>query len=289
MNGHSANNLRDDIINSLNHVFGDHSNCASYFCDKPKDDINLLEKIQSNDNDFYSNINSIMRYLSRHSRSLIQDVDSNIVESYNSIIAKVIGGKRVNFAMKRSYVGRCYAAAVAKKSRWPIYSIYKAIHNISPSEKMHSIVYERQKLRKQELQKKSRQQTKRYKKRLFSDIQHNPSYGPGAEKPDMNNNDYLEEKNQFLKTFKELAEQREHIEKETRDQCNSKLWIETRRKILTASNFSRIIGLRPHTGCENIIKSLIYSNTNTPAMEYGREHEFIAKQQIEKELGIEVK
>lgn len=51
----------------------------------------------------------------------MQDVDSNIVESYNSIIAKVIGGKRVNYALKRSYVGRCYAATVAKNSRRPIY------------------------------------------------------------------------------------------------------------------------------------------------------------------------
>jgi len=66
-------------------------------------------------------MNSIIRQLGRHSKSLMQDVDSNIVESYNSIIAKVIGGKRVNYALKRSYVGRCYAATVAKNSRRPIY------------------------------------------------------------------------------------------------------------------------------------------------------------------------
>lgn len=45
---------------------------------------------------------------------MISDVDSNVVESYNIIIAKVIGGKRINFAMKGLYVGRCYAAAIAK-------------------------------------------------------------------------------------------------------------------------------------------------------------------------------
>jgi len=67
----------------------------------------------------------------------MQDVDSNIVESYNSIIAKVIGGKRVNYALKRSYVGRCYAATVAKNSRRPIYSMYKVINKISPNPKVH--------------------------------------------------------------------------------------------------------------------------------------------------------
>lgn len=114
-NSHSANSLRDDICNSLNHVFGD-SSCALYFCEKPNEE-NFLEKIISTDNNFYLSMATIIRYLSRHSKSLIQDVDSNVVESYNSIIAKVIGGKRVNFAMKGSYVGRCYAAVVAKNSR----------------------------------------------------------------------------------------------------------------------------------------------------------------------------
>lgn len=116
----------------------------------------------------------------------------------------------------------------------------------------------------------------------------NSSYGEGAEKPDIDENDYLEEKEQFLKSLKEIAEKREYIEKETRNQCNSNLWIETRRKLITASNFGQIIGLRPHTGCENTIKSLIYSNTNTPAMEYGRHHESIAKFKIEKELKIKI-
>ncbi|KAL4127211.1 hypothetical protein QTP88_011402 [Uroleucon formosanum] len=287
-NCHSINDLRNDIYNSINHVFGNHSNCALYFCNKPKEDINLLEKIQHTDNDFYVNMNSIIRQLGRHSKSLMQDVDSNIVESYNSIIAKVIGGKRVNYALKRSYVGRCYAATVAKNSRRPIYSMYKVINKISPNPKTHSILYEQRKLQKQERQNEHRRQNKRFKKKLFDDQKINSSYGEGAEKPDMDKNEYSEEKKQFLKLLKEMAEKREYIEKETRNQCNSNLWIETRRKLITASNFGQIIGLRPHTGCGNTIKSLIYSNTNTPAMEYGRQHESIAKCQVEKELKIKI-
>lgn len=97
LNCHSINNLRDDIYNSINHdVFGNHSNCASYFCDKPKEYIHLLEKIQHTDNDFYLNMNSSIRQLGRHSKSLIQDVNSNIVESYNSIIAIIILNSLIN-------------------------------------------------------------------------------------------------------------------------------------------------------------------------------------------------
>lgn len=43
---------------------------------------------------------AIFEYLSKHSNSLIQDVDSNIVEQFNNVICKYIGGKRVNFTQK---------------------------------------------------------------------------------------------------------------------------------------------------------------------------------------------
>lgn len=35
-----------------------------------------------------------------HSPSLIHNVDSNAVERYNSIVAKFVGGKRINFSRK---------------------------------------------------------------------------------------------------------------------------------------------------------------------------------------------
>lgn len=74
-----------------------------------------------------------------------------------------------------------------------------------------------------------------------------------------------------------MAKKREDMERETRHPCNSNLWIDTRQKLITASNFGQIIGLRSHTGCENTIQFLIYSNTNTPAIKYDRQHESIAK------------
>lgn len=51
-------------------------------------------------------------YLAKHSRSLLQNVDSNVVESLNGIIAKLISGKIINFAMSRLYQGRCSAATL---------------------------------------------------------------------------------------------------------------------------------------------------------------------------------
>lgn len=35
-NGHSVIQFRQDIINSINHVFGFHGECATYFCENKK-------------------------------------------------------------------------------------------------------------------------------------------------------------------------------------------------------------------------------------------------------------
>lgn len=61
---------------------------------------------------FIDSVMQPVRYLARHTSSLILNVDSNIVESFNSIFAKLIGGKRINFVLKGSYAGRCAIATV---------------------------------------------------------------------------------------------------------------------------------------------------------------------------------
>lgn len=66
--------------------------------------------------------------------------------------------------------------------------MYKVINKVSPNPKMHSILYEQLKLRKQERQNEPRRQNKRFKKKLFDDPIINSSYGEGAEKPDIDEN-----------------------------------------------------------------------------------------------------
>jgi len=65
VNGHSVAELRqDNIMNSINHVFGHHEECASYFCLKNKTDIaDYIEKIKSMDQEFYANVMKHIRNL----------------------------------------------------------------------------------------------------------------------------------------------------------------------------------------------------------------------------------
>lgn len=83
---------------------------------------------------------------------------------------------------------------------------------------------------------------------------------------------------------------REEIERQTIDQHQNIKWFETRRKLLTASNFGKIINRRLDTGCENLVKSLLYTTQFTATqLEYGRENEPVALRELEKYLGKKVK
>lgn len=88
---------------------------------------------------FIDSVMQPVRYLARHTSSLILNVDSNIVESFNSIFAKLIGGKRINFVLKGSYAGRCAIATVTKNFKRPFYSLHKTISKNSPIGKLSSV------------------------------------------------------------------------------------------------------------------------------------------------------
>lgn len=62
----------------------------------------LAEKTKAIDPNVFSTLMQNIRYLASYSRSLLQNVDSNVVQLFNGIIEKLIGGKIVNFAMSRS-------------------------------------------------------------------------------------------------------------------------------------------------------------------------------------------
>src|SRR5204863_436671 len=115
---------------------GEHKNCAErgYFCEldpttaPPKD--NLVPDLVAVG--LYSSVTDVFKDVSRHSRSLLTDVTSNYVEHFNSIVAKFIGGKRINFATRGSYQSRCSAAVVQHNSGLAHYKLHKHLYDASP-------------------------------------------------------------------------------------------------------------------------------------------------------------
>lgn len=70
-----------------------------YFCTgKKNNEINLVPELQKCG--LWNDIIAAINLVAYHSNSLIYHVNNNCVETYNSVVAKYIGGKRVNFSLR---------------------------------------------------------------------------------------------------------------------------------------------------------------------------------------------
>lgn len=116
--------LFNDILLSHRHAFGDHSRCKNYFCtqvgtvNKEKVSVDFFTSA------LWQRIDFPVQGVAAHSRSLIHDVDSNRAENFHSLVAKFVGGKRINFSKKNSYQVRLHAAAVGFNKKRSISLLY---------------------------------------------------------------------------------------------------------------------------------------------------------------------
>lgn len=281
-----STNLRKDLLNIPNHTFGEHQNCSSYFCSKTTpDEGNIVPRLK--EFGLFEKIRQVFEFLAKNSNSLIHNVDSNLAEQFNNVICKYISGKRVNFTQRRQYQGRCHLAALTYNTkRSSYYNLYKLKYGYSP--KAASII---------KFEKKRNIQNYRLKKRKLNfaapcDLKETADehYGPNCEKPDMTPEEYERAKQEFLTSIRLTKKEIIQIEENTRQQYNSTLWLDTRKKILTASHFANICKRRPTTRCGALVKSILLDNfINSPAVQWGKDHEAKAIEELQNKLKIDVK
>ncbi|KAJ8897449.1 hypothetical protein PR048_002795 [Dryococelus australis] len=97
----SCEQLRKEILNVSYHVFVDHTHCPErgYFCNGPKpEESNEVPAMK--ETAIFTEIQSVLNRVVHHTNRLIENVD-NCVEQFNSLVAKTIGGKRINFSMRQ--------------------------------------------------------------------------------------------------------------------------------------------------------------------------------------------
>ena len=229
--------LRSDILNCPCHYFGDHTRCDENFCKSKQDTSkNDIPKLKSSG--LFFKLMEIFQVLSDHAKSLLYDISTNKVENFNSLVAKFLGGKRINYSLKDAYNTRCNISAVNFNKKLPNYSFYKSFCKCSPSS--HSKKFEEKRQKAREAATKRRKDLK-VKKRLFMKKNlpnaQDKSYGSKAEKPDIDADVYEEKRKNFVKSLTLDDEQLKRLEEETRSQRDSAVWHFERRKRLTASFF----------------------------------------------------
>lgn len=69
-----------------------------------------------------------MGRVARNASSLIHDVDNNVAEHINSVVAKLVGGKQVDYFKKRSYMGGRFEPALAFNSHGKYTKTHVKLH-----------------------------------------------------------------------------------------------------------------------------------------------------------------
>ncbi|KAI5630711.1 yqaJ-like viral recombinase domain-containing protein [Phthorimaea operculella] len=272
--------IQKDILNSPKHIFGSHKDCEAYYCtEERKKEEDITTKVKA----LMLKLEKNVRQLAIHSRSLLKNFNTNRAEQFNSVVAKTVGGKRINFSLKDSYSARCYAAVVSFNTGKPQTTLYKSIFDESPGkslQKFEETRFNNNEYRKRKIPTRS----------LVATNAKNVDYGKACQKPDMSTEDYEQSKSIFLDSLKKQASNRHDIERETILQAESALWLELRRCILTASNFAKICKRRPNLNSAPLVKSLLYSYSldHVPAIKHGKENEETAIQQLSRQENINI-
>ncbi|CAG4995154.1 unnamed protein product [Parnassius apollo] len=174
------------------------------------------------------------------SRSLIENVNTNLVEYFNNVIAKFIGGKRINFALKRGYQGRCNAAVVKFNEKSAISHVQNTLTNKNRPDMGLTVVVEKKREDAQKRKNNSERPVRKKIRKLTDAKQKQNDYGPASLDPDMSQSELEVAKEQFLKNLETLTADKDAIERNTILQRDSSEWLEIRKNLITASNFSPI-------------------------------------------------
>lgn len=99
-------NLEYDIMNAPNHYM-------DYFCKKTTSPaaVENLELLKA-DGLYYEILNLCQVYFAGNAKSLLENYTTNAAEEFNNVVAKYLGGKRVNYSLAKSYTARVSTAVV---------------------------------------------------------------------------------------------------------------------------------------------------------------------------------
>ena len=107
--------LNRDIINAPFHYFGQHTACADYFCNGPKEnEVDTVQKCLLPENrKFWDAVVGLANHYAGFANSLIYCLDNNLAEQFNSVVCQKVNGKRSNFSQRGGAVTRGYAAVAS--------------------------------------------------------------------------------------------------------------------------------------------------------------------------------
>ncbi|KAK4885390.1 hypothetical protein RN001_001661 [Aquatica leii] len=232
-------NLKNDILNSPYHILGRHQQCQKYFCNGAKDGEEDLVDVYSQCG-LLEAITTIVQRLASHASSLLYDTDTNSAETFNSIVAKFVGGKRINFSLKGSYKLRCEMAAISYNSGGKLLSLlHEDLCGRPPGHYMAKFLNTK-------IRRDKHTTTKRCSRtRRFAVADCDYGMPDDSITSDLCQEEYEMKATEFLNDLQNVDKKK--IETGTLTQSKSDVWKVERKKRLTASNFGKVCKLRKTT------------------------------------------
>lgn len=186
-----------------------------------------------------------MRKLMYCAKDLLIGETNNPAEHFNSIVAKFVGGKRVNFSLSNSYGYRANAAAVQFNTQAALSKLYQTKFDTDAPPLARKIEVKR--LRKSEQGKKRRmilKQNNIIRTPFYRTSQRGTGYGPGHAEPDMNQQDFDNEKRIHFEKLAKFYDNRIAIEKDTLKKQHCNLWNEIVPNMFMSKDFGSICKAR---------------------------------------------
>ncbi|XP_047023593.1 uncharacterized protein LOC124632693 isoform X2 [Helicoverpa zea] len=281
--------LVEDLRNGPCHVFGFHDSCKPYYCKRLVGEENLVPQLKSSGlwNDIFENLG----WLIQNAESLLLKQTNNPAEQFNSIIAKFLAGKRVNFTRRGTYEARCFSAVGHYNTK--DYSFLSIVQRAICPESSYAYTEKYINKMKSKLV-KQRTRSELYKargaKRAKRFTVADKHYGEVTEQePDMPLNIFEKKKNDFLISLKLDENEIRELENKTLTQSNSDLWVVERKKRITASLFGQICKMKNSTPCTATLKNMLYSTfAGNDATRYGKAHEGTAIADLENKIGKKI-
>lgn len=281
--------LREDILNVVRHVFGEHSNCKEYFCDKTNTKHgNRYEQVLKMV--CYDPILKAINRAADLSESLIYALTSNPAECFMSVAAKYTEGKRKNFGQRFLYTLRMIGAVFSyNESTFWATEAFRMIKGYFPTDMW---------LAQSKKGEKSRQyKPKAYKVSRplkFPTYAHagDWDYGSNPQQWDLPA-DVMEKKIEEKRIELQITTvQKIEIELATRSQADCPQWHTERQHRITASKAGRIFKLRDTTNNSAILND-IFGRTRKikkvqEAMKYGIDNEQKAINRYEELYGLPI-
>ena len=245
----------------------------------------------------YHDLQVIISRLVGKANQLIDNVTTNLAESWMHIRTKFDGGKVVNRSQSGSWEHRCMGAGLQqnKGKEWGP-SLWKEMTHTSPTKVFTDTANRSAKKAKYEKTRKAKDEVKRQRQRRKYSHKNNDTpqarraynrHDGGLSPDDIADDISPEHLDELKKSYYETKvtvtpERADEIEQSTREQDDSPEWIGERRKRLTASVVGGIAKMRETTSRSKRVESILYTTfRGNAATRYGATMEDTVRQEYQ--------